>query len=283
MPLIDLGETVELLSSLDLTGKLIVEMNVLISHPKEVLLRAFGDRLDVDLVTAHPMFGAIVHAKNNPKGQGIPFADESWDGRPVIYEKVRVSDVPRFERFLKVFEEARCQVIEMSSEQHDATVADAEFVTYLTGRLLTDKQLLPPSPVISKEYAALSDVADLMAGDSFDMFFGMFKYNDRAKEYMSKLRENLARVERQLAAKDAYLTATVEMKNNDRQKLLAETRILLQEVLAESGRKPKQIETENKSNVDHSSPSAPLENADLPTTATKITGHSNDNSKKQKK
>lgn len=235
VPLIDIEETVQSLSGLDLRGKLIVQMSVLISHPKAVLLREFGERPDVDIVTAHAMFGTIVQARSNA-GDGIGLNSNAWDGQPLIYDKVRISDIPRLERFLKIFEEERCQLVEMKSEVHDDTIADAEFVTYLTGRLLSDKQLLPPTPIVSKEYAALSDVADRTAGDNFDLFFGMFKYNDRAKEHLSKLRENLARVERQLAAKEAYLSAASEMRSTDRQMLLAETRKLLEEVVGSQGK-----------------------------------------------
>jgi prephenate dehydrogenase len=164
-----------------------------------------------------------------------PYVTPSWDGRPLIYEKVRVANIPRCEHFLKIFEEARCQMVEMSAEQHDATIADAEFVTHLMGRLLVDKQLLPPTPVVSKEYAALCDVADMMGTDSFDLFFGMFKYNDRAKDHLQKMRDNLSNLERQLAAKEAYLKASNEMKNSDRQRLLTETKLLLQEVVSKGG------------------------------------------------
>lgn len=211
-----------------LKGKLVVEMGALNAHPKAVMLRAFGEIPDIDILASHPMFGA-------GGSEGNPYAASSWDGRPMIYEKVRILDVPRCESFLRIFEDARCQMVEMNSEQHDATVADAEFVTHLTGRLLVDKQLLPPTPVSSKEYAALCDVADMTADGSFDLFFSMFKYNSRAKEHLAKMRENLANIERQLVAKESYLEATSEMRNNDRQRLLAETKLLLEEVAQNGG------------------------------------------------
>jgi prephenate dehydrogenase len=160
VPLIALEDTIQALPVNKLKGKLIVEMGVLNAHPKAVMLRAFEDIPDIDILASHPMFGTGGHTDDNP------YTSSTWDGQPMIYEKVRVSNIPRCESFLKIFEDARCQMVEMNSEQHDATVADAEFVTHLTGRLLADKQLLPPTPVSSKEYAALCDVADMTAGDS---------------------------------------------------------------------------------------------------------------------
>jgi arogenate dehydrogenase (NADP+) len=225
-PLIEFEETVQSLPVDSLKGKLIVDTSVLNSHPKSVMLRAFGDYPEIDILTSHPML--------SPATPENPYTPSSWEGRPMVYEKVRVSNNSRCEKFLDIFAEARCQMVEMNAEQHDASIADAEFVTHLTGRLLSDKHLLPPTPVSSKEYAALCDVADMTAGDSFDLFFGMFKYNDRAKDHLDKMRDNLARLERQLAAKEAYLAASAEMRNTDRHRLLAETKLLLREV-AKSG------------------------------------------------
>lgn len=223
VPLTVFRDTVGSLPPMDMKGKLIVETCVLNAHPKAVLLEAFGGYPEIDILSTHLMVGAVLSEEN-------PYVTAAWDGRPFVFEKVRVLDGRRCEKFLRIFQEARCQMIEMSAEQHDDSIADAEFVTHLTGRLLVDKQLLPPTPVVSKEYAALADVADMTSGDSFDLFFGMFKYNRNAREHMTKLRDNLATLEQQLAAKEAYLAATVELRNNERQRLLAETRQLLQEV-----------------------------------------------------
>lgn len=224
VPLVDFEDVVLSLPADRLRGKLVVEVCPLSAYPKSVLLKHLGP--EVDIVSSHPMFGSSAHDD--------PYSGATWDGRPMVYEKVRISDIRRCEAFLNIFGEARCQMVEMTAEQHDASTADAEFVTHLTGRLL-DHDLLPATPVTSKEYAALCDVADMTSGDSFDLFFGMFKYNIRAKEHLNKMRENLAQVERQLASKEAYLAASAEMKNNDRQRLIAETKLLLQEILQNSG------------------------------------------------
>mmetsp|Transcript_28240 Transcript_28240/g.51111 ORF Transcript_28240/g.51111 Transcript_28240/m.51111 type:complete len:660 (-) Transcript_28240:1083-3062(-) len=191
VPMIDFEDVILTLPADRLRGKLVVEVCPLSAHPKSVLLRHFGP--EVDILSTHPMFG--------PTSKEDPYSSPSWDGRPLVYEKVRIMDARRCDDFLSIFEDARCQLVEMTAEQHDASTADAEFVTHLTGRLL-DRQLLPATPVSSKEYAALCDVADMTSGDSFDLFFGMFKFNDRAKEHLNKMRDNLARVERQLAAKE---------------------------------------------------------------------------------
>lgn len=214
VPMIELEETIESLPLDKLRYKLIVEVCPLNVYPRSVLSRMLPP--EADILCTNPMVGS-----------GLPL-----DGVPFVYEKVRVSDTPRANCFLSTFERARCQMVEMTAEDHDAFVADAEFVTHLTGRLL-DRNLLPiinSSFISSKEYSALCDVAEMTTNDSFDTFYGMFKYNYRAKELLNTMRDNLASVERKLAAKEAYLAASAEMKNTDRQKLLAECKLLLLEM-----------------------------------------------------
>jgi hypothetical protein len=63
----------------------------------------------------------------------------------------------------------------------------------------------------------------------------MFKFNERARDHLTKMRDNLSTLERQLAAKEAYLAASAEMQNSDRQRLIAETRLLLQEIAKNGG------------------------------------------------
>jgi prephenate dehydrogenase len=223
VPLIDLEDAVESLPIEALRGKLVVDVCPLNSHPKSVMTRVFRNVPEVDILCTNPMFGPATLS-----------TEGSWDGRPMVYEKVRVSNMARCDKYLNIFEEARCNLVEMPSEQHDATTANAEFVTHLVGRLL-DQKLLPATPVMSKEYAALCDVADMTAADSFDLFFGMFKYNDKAKDHLASMRDGLANIERELAAREAYLAAKSEMKKTDRQRLLAETRLLIMELAKNGG------------------------------------------------
>jgi prephenate dehydrogenase len=216
VPMIDFESTVLALPKEILKNKLVVEVCPLGSMPKSILLEHLPK--ETDIISSNPMFGPAT-SKNN-----------SWDGQPLTYEKVRITDDRRADAYLKVFEKARCRMVQMTSEQQDIHTADAEFVTHLVGRLLGSGKILPPTPVSSKEYTALCDVTEMTSGDNFDEFYGMYKYNPRAQEHISALRENLAKVERQLVAKEAFLAAKSEMKDLDRQRLIAECRQLLHEV-----------------------------------------------------
>jgi prephenate dehydrogenase len=218
VPLIDFESVVASLPVKHLQNKLVVEVCPLSAHAKKTLLHYLP--ADVDIISSNLMFG--------PSSTD---SEASWDGQPVVYEKVRIRDERRSDNFFRIFERARCQMVQMTAEQQDMHTADAEFVTHLTGRLLGNGNMLPPTPVSSKEYAALCDVADMTSGDTFDLFYGMYKFNDRARDHVAKMRENLAKVERQLAAKEAYLTASEELRNSDRQRLVAECKELLKEIV----------------------------------------------------
>jgi len=222
VPLVDFESTVSSLPTELLHGKLVVEVCSLSGLPKSILLQYTSS--DVDIISCNPMFG--------PSSK--PSHTSQWDGQPMIYEKVRIKDERRAIHFLKVFERARCQMVQMNAEQQDYLTADAEFVTHLTGRLLDNGQGqgLPLTPVHSKEYNALSDVVAFAHGTSFDLFYEMFKFNDRAKEYIAKMRENLASIERKLVAKEAFFNARIELKNSDRQMLIMECKELLKDVVA---------------------------------------------------
>ena len=241
VPLIRMQEVVDSLPINELRGKLVVDVSPLNDHPKSILLEAFANYPDIDVLVTNPLLGNLPREEDQPKskvrtnnGATVMKKDPVvpsglWEGRQMVFERARVANVPRCDKYLGIFENARCEVVEEIASDHDATISNAQFVTHLIGRLL-DQDLLAPTPIASKEYKDLRQISEMANGGSFDRFYGMYKYNNRAGEHIKKLRENLASLECALAAKGAYLSAKEEMIKGDRQKLLSETRMLLQEL-----------------------------------------------------
>jgi prephenate dehydrogenase len=95
-------------------------------------------------------------------------------------------------------------MIEMSSEQHDEYAADSQFITHLTGRILW-QQNLAPTPIDTKGFQTVLQLVDNTCSDSFDLFFGLYYYNEHAASQLQRVREALAKVERQLAAKEVIM------------------------------------------------------------------------------
>jgi len=246
IPLIRMQEAVESLPINELRGKLVVDVSPLNDHPKSMLLKTFANYPDIDILVTNPLLGILPREENQPKpaawdndvstvikpNAGGPTT--IWEGRQMVYERARVANVRRCDRYLEIFENARCEVVEEIASDHDATVSDAQFVTHLVGRLL-DHDLLTPTPIASREYNALRKISEMAAMGSFDRFYGMYKYNKQAGERIKKLRENLASLECKLAARGAYLSAKEELVKGGRQKLLSETRMLLQELARSEG------------------------------------------------
>jgi len=185
------------------------------AHAKAVMLSALPE--DSDIVCTHPMFG--------PES-----GKYGWQGLPFLYERVKVSDIDRCDRFLSVWESERCKMIEMTCEQHDEYAASSQFITHLTGRILWQQNLVP-TPIDTKGFQTVLNLVENTCKDSFDLFFGLYYYNSHASNQIHKIREALAQVERQLAAKEAYLAAKAEVNADQRSKILEECRSLMREAL----------------------------------------------------
>ncbi|KAJ1428527.1 hypothetical protein B484DRAFT_329455 [Ochromonadaceae sp. CCMP2298] len=200
-----------------LAGKLIVDVLSVKAHPKEVMLEVLPESSDI--LCTHPMFG--------------PESGKSgWQGLPFLYDKIRVSNFDRCERFLSIWEKERCKMIDMSCEQHDEYAANSQFITHLTGRILW-QQNLKPTPIDTKGFQTVLNLVENTCSDSFDLFFGLYFYNSYASDQLQKIREALAKVERQLAAKEAYLAARAEANTDQRNRILEECRSIMREALQE--------------------------------------------------
>lgn len=198
-----------------LRGKLIVDVLSVKEHPKKIMLQNLPE--DCDILCTHPMFGPE-SGKNG------------WQGLPFVYEKVRISNDERCMRFLSTWENERCKMIEMTSEQHDEYAASSQFITHLTGRVLW-QQNLTPTPIDTNGFKTVLKLVENTCSDSFDLFFGLYYYNKHATNQLQNIREALSRVERQLAAKEAYLAARAEATQDERNRILDECKTLIKEVL----------------------------------------------------
>ena len=77
-------------------------------------------------------------------------------------------------------------MVEMSCAEHDKCAAGSQFVTHTMGRVL-EKFGLESSPINTKGYETLLNLVENTAGDSFDLYYGLFMYNKNALEQLQKL------------------------------------------------------------------------------------------------
>jgi len=148
----------------------------------------------------------------------------------IHHDKVRVADLDRCDSFLDLWEGERCKMIEMSCEQHDEFSANSQFITHLIGRILWQQDLVP-TPIDTKGFQTVLNLVENTCSDSFDLFFGLYYYNEHAGEHLKNIREALARVERQLAAREAYLAAMAEVSSGQRSALHEDVKTLMREAM----------------------------------------------------
>lgn len=200
------------------SNRLVVDVLSVKVHAKESMLKLLP--VDCDILCTHPMFG--------PES-----GKHGWQGLPFLFDRIRVnSDHDRTQRFLNIWEAERCKMIEMSCEKHDEYAANSQFITHLTGRVL-GQQNLQPTPIDTKGFQTVLSLVENTCKDSFDLFFGLYYYNSYAASQLQRIREALSKVERQLAAKEAYLAARSEASNEQRGRILEECRSLIKEALSD--------------------------------------------------
>eukprot|EP00002_Diphylleia_rotans_P006763 TRINITY_DN1614_c0_g1_i1.p1 TRINITY_DN1614_c0_g1~~TRINITY_DN1614_c0_g1_i1.p1 ORF type:complete len:584 (+),score=123.88 TRINITY_DN1614_c0_g1_i1:74-1825(+) len=157
-------------------NSLIVDVLSVKSFPKSTLLEIKD--LSADILCTHPMFGP-------ESGKG------SWEGLAFMYEKVRIQQrMEVCEQFLSLFEKEGCRMEEMTCEEHDRQAASSQFITHTTGRML--KELNPQQTSIStKGFRVLLDLVDNTCKDSFDLYYGLYKYNPNARKELDALQSAL--------------------------------------------------------------------------------------------
>lgn len=77
-------------------------------------------------------------------------------------------------------------MVEMSCMEHDKYAAGSQFVTHTMGRVL-EKFGLESSPINTKGYETLLNLVENTKGDSFDLYYGLFMYNQNALEQLERL------------------------------------------------------------------------------------------------
>ncbi|KAL3805103.1 hypothetical protein HJC23_003331 [Cyclotella cryptica] len=193
---------------------LIVDVLSVKEHARNILLELLPE--ECDILCTHPMFGP-------------DSAKHGWQGQTFVYERTRIDGVlldptkgyeydsdngdllmdeqglshdahensdahiegmDRIERFLSIWEEEGCNMISMSCKSHDGFTANSQFITHLMGRIL-GAQGLQATPIDTKGFQSVLKLIETTNADSFDLFFGLYKFNRNSKEAISRLKESM--------------------------------------------------------------------------------------------
>ena len=112
-----------------------------------------------------------------------------------------VEGVDRVERFLSIWEEEGCHMVPMSCAEHDSHAANSQFITHLMGRILGN-QGLAPTPIDTMGFQSVLKLIDSTTADSFDLFYGLYKYNQNSMNTIIHLQTAMADVVQKLKEKE---------------------------------------------------------------------------------
>eukprot|EP00584_Thalassiosira_punctigera_P001499 CAMPEP_0172534778 /NCGR_PEP_ID=MMETSP1067-20121228/7023_1 /TAXON_ID=265564 ORGANISM="Thalassiosira punctigera, Strain Tpunct2005C2" /NCGR_SAMPLE_ID=MMETSP1067 /ASSEMBLY_ACC=CAM_ASM_000444 /LENGTH=370 /DNA_ID=CAMNT_0013319613 /DNA_START=154 /DNA_END=1266 /DNA_ORIENTATION=+ len=223
---------------------LIVDVLSVKEHARKIFLERLPE--ECDILCTHPMFGPD-SAKHGWHGQTFVYertridkvlldpsahnsawknhsedSDESesefLDEKGVshgIHEnsEAHVEGMDRIERFLSIWEEEGCNMISMSCKDHDAFTANSQFITHLMGRIL-GVQGLKATPIDTKGFQNVLKLIETTNADSFDLFYGLYKFNRNSMEIIHNLRSAMDDVVRKLLEKEGNNISSVDMKKS---------------------------------------------------------------------
>ena len=209
-------------------GPLIVDVLSVKEHPRNLLLDLLPAQCDI--LCTHPMFGPdsgkngwhgltfvyertrihgavldpntqseasfhqLSHAERDPFSDQTSFLDDKGV-RHTLQEdsEMYTEGMDRMERFLSIWEEEGCRMVPMSCRDHDEYAANSQFITHLMGRIL-GSQGLKRTPIDTKGFESVLKLIGTTTADSFDLFYGLYKYNSNSMDTILKLRESMENV-----------------------------------------------------------------------------------------
>ena len=172
-------------------GPLLVDVLSVKEHARDILLEHLPE--ECDILCTHPMFGPD-SGKNGWKNLNFVFEKTRVD--KVVFDPSSCIDfqntndesfneaysyteaMDRIERFLSIWEEEGCRMVPLSCKSHDEYAANSQFITHLMGRIL-GAQGLQKTPIDTKGFESVLKLIDSTTADSFDLFYGLYKFNKK--------------------------------------------------------------------------------------------------------
>ena len=157
-----------------LKGKLLIDVLSVKCYPRDILLNL---DIECDILCTHPMFGPDSGSKN-------------WINLPFMYDKVIIKNDDRCNIFLSFFEKRGCKMHNIKCDDHDEYSANSQFITHLTGRLLSDLNI-KSTPINTIGFDSLLKLVNHTSNDSFELFEGIYKNNNKSIEILEKFKSSL--------------------------------------------------------------------------------------------
>ncbi|CAN8062244.1 unnamed protein product [Agarophyton chilense] len=156
-----------------LANTLVVDVLSVKLYPHNLLLQCLPQSSAI--VCTHPMFG--------PES-----GKHTWKDLPFVYDIVRIDLKHQSvcDAFIDIWKAEGCAMVPMKCATHDEFAASTQFITHTTGRVLAQLHV-ESTPINTKGYESLLDVVDTTCKDSFDLYYGLYKYNPNARRELDRL------------------------------------------------------------------------------------------------
>lgn len=152
--------------------KLIVDVLSVKEFPQEILTDLFKNN---PILLTHPMFGP-------------DSGKDSWyDKRFVYWFENDDLHNENTNIFLKFWKDQGCRLINLDPKIHDELSANSQFLSHLVGRIL-DLLHSERSLIDTDLYKNLINVRDYSINDSWDLFYGLYKYNKKSRITLLKFK-----------------------------------------------------------------------------------------------
>ena len=115
------------------------------------------------------------------------------------------------ERFLSIWEEEGCRMVQLSCRDHDEYAANSQFITHLVGRVL-GSQGLAQTPIDTSGFQSVLKLIDSTTADSFELFYGLYKYNENSLKTIKQLQTAMADVVQHLKMQEEEEQAQMKPK-----------------------------------------------------------------------
>ena len=93
-------------------------------------------------------------------------------------------------------------MVSLSCKAHDEYTANSQFITHLMGRILGG-QGLQATPIDTKGFQSVLRLIETTSADSFDLFFGLYKFNRNSRETIERLKGAMEEILARLSEMEA--------------------------------------------------------------------------------
>jgi len=161
-------------------GQTIIDVCSVKVYPTEIMKNLLPK--NINIISTHPMFGPDSFQSNNKL-------------KMMMHNVQNINNT--FEFWKQYFKGQKIDVLEMTSEKHDALAAKSQGITHFLGRTLKEFGIHKTS-LDTQGFSDLLDLVDQTCNDSWELFKDLQDFNPYTKKMIDKLMKATNTIEKEL-------------------------------------------------------------------------------------